>query len=347
MQPVRLLSEWFERVQRALPWRKTRDPYAIWISEVMLQQTQVATVLPYYERFLEHFPSLEALARSEEQEVLRHWSGLGYYSRAKNLRQGAQFLVDKYGGKFPRTREKILEVPGIGPYTAGAVLSIAFDLPEALVDGNVQRVLARYYAFSPLLESKEAKFFFWSKAQEWVERAESPRVFNQALMELGATVCTKAQPKCGTCPLAPGCLAFQQDRPQEFPKRKPRKAAKKLWWGSLVQEKEGRFLLTQNEKNTWWAGLWDFPRVEDSSTESVDKRIHRHIKAAKNLQLRKALPLQEHTVTHHRILVAPYLIHWKGKTPHSGNQRWVTFDEAQQLPLSSLARKILNSLRGI
>lgn len=344
MPPVKALSDWFERVQRALPWRKSRDPYAIWISEIMLQQTQVITVIPYFERFMKRFPTVTDLAQAEEQEVLRHWAGLGYYSRARNLHRGAAFLLAEHEGEFPRTREGILKVPGIGPYTAGAVLSIAFDLPVPLVDGNVQRVFGRYFALEDLLESKSGQAFFWRKADEWVAVAESPRVFNQALMELGATVCTKAQPKCGPCPLSQGCEARKQDRQEEFPKRKPRRAAEKLWWASLVQEKQGRVLMVQNGEKEWWTGLWDFPRITESSAESVDKKVQKLLKENAQLSLRKALPFQEHTVTHHRIHISPYLIAWKGETVEKKNQRWVTIHQATELPLSSLAQKILRSL---
>jgi A/G-specific adenine glycosylase len=181
------LSLWYQKIARPLPWRENHDPYRIWISEVMLQQTQVETVLFYYHRFLKRFPTLKSLAESQEQEVLTLWSGLGYYRRARNLRKGAQYLFS-LRGEFPRTREEILAVPGIGPYTAGAILSIAFDLPEALVDGNVQRVFARYFGFREPIQSSKAQKFFWAKADLWVKTAVSPRIHNQALMELGSLI---------------------------------------------------------------------------------------------------------------------------------------------------------------
>lgn len=309
----------------------------------MLQQTQVATVIPYYERFLSRFPTLHALAEADEQEVLTYWSGLGYYSRARNLRRGAQYLMANHGGVFPKTRPQALEVPGIGPYTAGAILSIAYGLPEPLVDGNVQRVFARFFAFAPLLESKEAKLFFWDQAERWVRSALDPRDFNQALMELGATVCTKASPKCLQCPLHNDCAAFASDSAASFPNRKPRRAAEKLWWASLVQENAGRVLLVQNAPGDWWSGLWDFPRLEAQAAETVDSDVRERLLEEPHLEFQRALPLQEHTVTHHRIRVSPIVLRWSGKPRSGKNQRWVSPEDAAKLPLSSLAKKILGS----
>jgi A/G-specific adenine glycosylase len=309
----------------------------------MLQQTQVATVIPYYERFLGRFANLRQLAQASEQEVLTYWAGLGYYSRARNLRRGAQYLVDNHQGVFPRNRDQALAVPGVGPYTAGAILSIAFDLPEPLVDGNVQRVLARFFAFEPLLESKEAKIFFWDQARRWVEAARVPRDFNQALMELGATVCTKAQPKCLQCPLRADCAAFATDSMALFPKRKPRRATEKLWWASLVHQNAGRLLLEKNGPGDWWEGLWDFPRLQADVAEAVDESVRERLKGQTHLQWDRALPFQEHTVTHHRIRVSPIVLRWKGKPRSGNNQRWVSPEQAAQLPLSALAKKILSS----
>ena len=291
----------------------------------MLQQTQVSVVLGYYARFLAAFPTVGALAAAREPAVLSLWSGLGYYSRARNLHRGAKYLVANHKGNFPKTRGEILAVPGIGPYTAGAVLSIAFDLKEALVDGNVQRVFARFYAVEDLLESKPAREFFWEKASEWVNASDSPRVFNQALMELGAMVCTKANPRCGSCPLAGGCRANAAGTQAQYPKRKARRKAIQLSWNALVHEKAGKLLMVQNKPGDWWHGLWDFPREEASLKPPVGF----------------ALSVQQHTVTHHRIHVAPIVLGWKGPTRSTPRRKWVTAEQARQLPLSSLAKKIL------
>jgi A/G-specific adenine glycosylase len=340
---VKDLSDWFRRIARPLPWRATRDPYRIWVSEIMLQQTQVAAVIPFYERFLTRFPDMRALAEADEQEVLTYWSGLGYYSRARNLRRGAQYVLAEHSGVFPRTREQALAIPGVGPYTAGAILSIAYDLAEPLVDGNVQRVFARYFAFEALLESKQGREFFWSKAREWVDAAHAPRFFNQALMELGATVCTKASPKCLQCPLMKSCAAYRLGSQADFPKRKPRRAAEKLWWASLVQENAGRVLLVQNAEGDWWQGLWDFPRLAAPAQDAVESAARGHLKSEAHLKWERILPAQEHTVTHHRIHVSPIVLRWSGKTRSGKTERWVSPQEAAALPLSALAKKILSS----
>jgi len=333
------LSRWFNRVSRALPWRQTRDPYSIWISEIMLQQTQVITVIPYFEKFLARFPTVFALAASSEHDVFSLWSGLGYYSRARNLLKGAKHVVEKHHGVFPKTLEEVRAIPGIGPYTAGAILSIAFDLPVPLVDGNVQRVFSRYYAMGELLESKTAQAFFWEKAQAWVADAESPRVLNQALMECGATVCTKAQPRCEICPLKPGCRAFAQGNAADYPRRKPRRATEKLWWAALVHEHRGKILLQLNAGGKWWAGLWDFPRWEAETASDLEMRVR---KAPR----KRELAWQEHTVTHHRIHVSPFVLGWKGPARSRPSLKWVTPEQARQLPLTALAKKILGAYEG-
>ncbi len=344
MSPAIALSKWYERVQRPLPWRKTQDPYAIWISEVMLQQTQVGTVIPYYEAFMQRFPNIQRLARAEEQDVLRLWAGLGYYSRARNLHRGAGYVVSEYDGRFPRDLTQVRSIPGIGPYTAGAILSIAFDLPVAAVDGNVQRVLARYHLLDELLESKTAQLFFWKTAQEWVERAKSPRVLNQAIMELGATVCTKAEPRCWICPLSENCKAKQTGRQKEFPRRKPRRAMEHLWWTSLVQENSGRILLIQRTEKEWWSGLWDFPHLQTKSEKMAEKEVRAFLKKNPDCRLDRQLDQQEHTVTHHRIHVSAYLIQRREKTETKTREIWLTPKQAKDLPLSALAKKVLSSL---
>jgi A/G-specific adenine glycosylase len=194
------LLAWFDRNRRELPWRRTRDPYAIWLSEVMLQQTQVATVIPYWERFLARFPTVTALAEAPLDEVLSLWSGLGYYSRARNLHRAANEVVARHGGALPASHAALLALPGFGRYTAGAVASIAFGLPEPLVDGNVARVFSRACAIEGAPGDREREKKLWAEAARWVQ-GERPGELNQALMELGATVCTARSPRCGLCPL--------------------------------------------------------------------------------------------------------------------------------------------------
>lgn len=319
MPAPRELSEWFTRVARKLPWRQTRDAYKIWISEVMLQQTQVATVIPYYEKFLAAFPTIEALANAPEDAVLTRWSGLGYYSRARNLQRGAQWIVEKHDGTFPRDLDAARAIPGVGPYTAGAVLSIAFDRRTAIVDGNVQRVFSRWYRFEKEIESKDAAKFFWEKAQEWVDAGDSPRILNQALMELGATVCIKGTPRCEQCPISKTCRG--KSIAETLPRRKPRREKVDLDWKVLVQECRGRVLLRKNPAGAWWHGLWDFPRI-DSVPDGA-----------------RPLATKKHTVTHHRLHISPFHLVSNRETPAPDSQ-WFDKNEVPSLALSSLARKV-------
>lgn len=314
----------------------------------MLQQTQVATVIPYYHRFLELFPTLHALAEAPEERVLSAWSGLGYYSRAKNLCKGARYLIASHGGNFPRTREEILKVPGIGPYTAGAILSIAFDMAEPLVDGNVQRVFARFFGVEKSPQLREVQSFFWEKAGEWVRAGVSPRVLNQALMELGATLCTKGKPDCSHCPLHAACVARREGKQETLPLKKPRPKTVDLWWLGLVLESGGRVYLRKNAAGEWWSDLWDFPRVEIKDGKNLGRRFPKLVPGiVRDLGPVKGweeLPRQKHTVTHHRIHVAPYLVHLSGRKKTANDEgAWFTREELEKVPVSSLVRKVVHS----
>jgi len=342
------LSRWYNKIARPLPWRKTHDPYRIWVSEVMLQQTQVETVLGYYGRFLEKFPTLQSLAESREQDVLTLWSGLGYYRRAKNLRLGAQYLHQCKGG-FPKTREEILKVPGIGPYTAGAILSIAFDLPEPLVDGNVNRVFARYFGVREPIQDSKTQKFFWLKATEWVKRADSPRIHNQAVMELGSLICKKGTPLCHKCPISKGCVAFEKGLQQKLPITKPRKKTEELHWISLVFQKTtqrgtSRYFIKQNIKTDWWEGLWDFPILKkpltlnwEDSQNLIERKLRKRV-------FTTPLNHTQHSVTHHKIKIAPFIIETNEKLPLGKRGQWLTQTEISKLPLSALAKKIFRQI---
>lgn len=342
------LSRWFEKIARPLPWRENHDPYRIWVSEIMLQQTQVDTVLGYYSRFLNRFPSLKSLAESKEQDVLTLWSGLGYYRRAKNLRAGAQYIMAQ-GGYFPKTREEILKVPGIGPYTAGAILSIAFNLPEPLVDGNVNRVFARYFGVKDPIQKGTTQKLFWSKASELVKKSDSPRIHNQALMELGSLVCKKGTPLCERCPIAKTCAAFKNNLQLELPVSLPRKATQEVHWIGLVFVKKAPrgkdlFFVKQNIGTSWWDGLWDFPILEKPLNIDWDKATN--LVNQKMGQKLKITPLNhaQHSVTHHRIQVAPFIVEKKVTKPMGHSGRWLSVEEIGELPLSSLAKKIFRQL---
>jgi A/G-specific adenine glycosylase len=258
--PLRELGNWFLRQKRVLPWRDDPTPYRVWISEIMLQQTQVATVVPYFERFLKSFPSVEKLAAASVDDVLLRWAGLGYYSRARNLMMAAREIVA--AGRFPATREEWEALPGIGPYTAGAILSISQDKPEAILDGNVERVLSRLRRVSRGRGEAAYKARLWRLARAVVERGADagvrPSVINQALMELGATVCVPRQPRCLLCPVASHCRGREQGDAAAYPPPKKRKE-----WIEVREQvhcwldPRGRVLLRKREPGEWRAGLWD------------------------------------------------------------------------------------------
>ncbi|NDG85536.1 MAG: A/G-specific adenine glycosylase [Proteobacteria bacterium] len=265
---VKKLSAWFVENARDLPWRRTPDPYRIWLSEIMLQQTQVATVIPYFERFTSEFPEVTDLAGAPLERVLKLWAGLGYYSRARNLHRGALAIAERFraGKGFPQNREEWLQIPGVGEYTAGAICSISLHQPEPIVDGNVVRVLSRIHAIQKL-DAKKTEI--WRRSRELVEiRGVKPAVLNQALMELGALVCSPLNPACDQCPVSRDCAGISD--PSRFPEKKPGKQWKSVQETRLVilrPDHQGGFevLLTRNPQGAWRAGLWDFPERPDGS----------------------------------------------------------------------------------
>jgi A/G-specific adenine glycosylase len=255
------LEPWFEANARELPWRETRDLYAIWISEVMLQQTRVETVLAYYEPFLQRFPTLESLAAAEQDEVLEAWSGLGYYRRARFLHRGARFVVDELGGQFPDGAKALQAIPGIGPYTAGALASIGQDRPDPLVDGNVARVSSRLRAVEVPSEQDAKHAGHWTFAREVLEGGR-PRVLAQALMELGATVCTPRSPKCTECPLTRQCRAKASGLETVIPAPKKKKASPETHYWALALQRRGRLYLRKRPAEGLLAGMWCLPLIE-------------------------------------------------------------------------------------
>ncbi|KAA0213171.1 A/G-specific adenine glycosylase [bacterium] len=263
----RALARWFQGVGRDLPWRRRPTPYAVWISEIMLQQTQVATVVPYFERFMERFPDVHSLARAREDDVLALWSGLGYYRRARMLHAAARAIAEAHGGQIPPSRQALLELPGVARYTAGAILSIAFNEPEPVVDGNVERVFARLSARSGDIKSRPAQRAVWAFAEAAVREAAAqgvaPSVFNQALMELGATVCIPGKPRCAPCPLASQCRALKLGRQESLPRPAVRaKAGLRRYRAWLMKDRRGRLLLVRRKgggASLLPAGLWELP----------------------------------------------------------------------------------------
>ena len=259
---------WYQKNKRNLPWRKTKDPYRIWLSEIILQQTRVAQGLPYYERFIERFPTVRDLANAQENEVLKLWQGLGYYSRARNLHATAKIVVNEYKGEFPKTYKGLLKLKGVGDYTASAIASICFDIPEPVVDGNVYRVLARYYGVDIPINSSKGTRYFKELARK-VMNTEQIRDYNQAIMEFGAIQCAPKNPDCTGCPLNDGCLALQQNQIGELPKKINKTKVRNRYFNYLVVvDPKNRTLLQQRKGKGIWQNLWEFPLLE--SKEDMD-----------------------------------------------------------------------------
>ena len=292
----RRLLAWYRAHRRDLPWRRTRDPYRIWVSEIMLQQTQVATVLPYYDRFLKRFPDVRALARAPEAEVLRHWAGLGYYSRARNLREAARRVAGE-GGNLPAEPEALRELPGIGRYTAGAIASIAFGKPAPLVDGNVIRVLSRLFGVDGDMSRPANQERIWELAGRLV-KGEAPGDLNQALMELGATVCTPAQPNCAVCPVKADCRARGADAVERYPDMGKKEATVRVRMACAVVRREGRLLIEDRKSHRLLSTHWGLPAAEVSGGRGAQEAL-----AASFPGLRAGAKLGSvsHSITHHRV----------------------------------------------
>ena len=271
---VPLLLDWFAANARDLPWRRTRDPYAIWVSEIMLQQTQVKTVIPFWERWLSELPTIEAAAKAPSAKIHKLWEGLGYYTRVRNLQKAALVIVEKHGGKFPGKFDEVLALPGIGRYTAGAICSIAFNQPKPILDGNVIRVLTRIFGIGENPKEKTTNARLWQLAEELVlthhakhrkirgRAKNSASHFNQSLMELGALVCTPRNPQCLICPVNKFCIAFKENRTEELPNLGKREAATARTFFAFVIERNGKFLVRQRPVGVVNAHLWEFPNVE-------------------------------------------------------------------------------------
>ncbi len=338
----RRLLAWYRRNARDLPWRLTRDPYRIWVSEVMLQQTTVKTARPFYERFVERFPSTAALAGASEESVLAAWSGLGYYHRARNLRRGAIHLVEKSSGRFPRTLESALAVPGVGLYTASAVLSIAYGVPLPVVDGNVRRVLARLQALQGREQLSEARLY--NRAEELLDR-ESPGDWNQAVMELGATVCSPKKPACDACPLSRDCLARGRGLQDRIPETKVRREPVNVTVAAALVQRRGRILLVRRQEGPLLGRMWEVPQTSLEARglrDLVSDLRERHgLRIAPGPLVARA----RHAITFRRISIEAYQARLEAEPPRDPERfRWATAGELGALPTSSMTRKIVSGL---
>lgn len=347
----RLLA-WYRQNARNLPWRRTRDPYAIWISEVMLQQTQVKTVIPFWERWMRELPTVWSLARARTEKILKLWEGLGYYTRARNLQRAARVIVAEHGAVFPRAFDEVLALPGIGRYTAGAICSIGFDQPTPILDGNVIRILARLFGISKNPDKKETNAMFWGLAEFLVHEADRKRQskeqncshLNQALMELGALVCTPRNPKCRSCPVRRHCVALRENRVTELPNRGKRVASVERRFAAFVVERRGRFLIRQRPAGVVNARLWEFPNVEVNGQRLSPARLAEDLFGKCRCFFQPTREIR-HNITRYRITLSVFHAQFSGGTGGTFPKgRWCSLPELRKLPFPSAHRKILNSL---
>ena len=331
----RRLLAWYGSNRRLLPWRESPTPYRVWVSEVMLQQTQAATVLPFYHRFLQRYPDVRSLAAASEADVLARWAGLGYYNRARNLRRAAVMVMEKFGGEIPNARDQLLTLPGVGRYIAGALLSIAFSRPEAVVDGNVRRVISRLHCLKGVVPES----FFWRQAQAWVPQ-DRPADFNQAVMELGAIICAPSSPDCPRCPVAVLCGARARGLQGEIPRARIGRTTERVRLVVLVLVRGGRVLLTRKREATYIPGEWGLP-LRALGTRASPGRVARELamEFCEELPPLERLPTVQHGITHHRITAHVRKAVLSGRPRVRSAGRWFPVSDLPRLLVSSLFRK--------
>lgn len=339
------LTQWFELHHRKLPWRETQNPYHIWVSEVMLQQTQVKKVLEYFRNFIEKFPDVQSLAEANLQEVLKAWEGLGYYARARNIHKSANAIVKGFGGEIPADYAAFRKLPGVGEYIAAAVQSIAFQAPYAVVDGNVKRVLARLFLIDSPINASTSNKTLRDKADELLNR-DAPGVFNQGMMELGATVCRPKSPLCVICPVNTFCRAYQNTRQEEFPIRLKSKPLPEHRLAVAVVHRENQILITQRKLDGLLGGLWEFPGDEINEEETPEAACIRQVKEHVNLavEVTEYLTRIKHAFTHFKIVADVFFCRYQsGEVVLDGpvDHRWITVDEIDQFPFPSAHHQII------
>ena len=350
----RRLLRWFRGHARPLPWRVNRDPYRVWVSEIMLQQTQVATVIPYYERFLRAFPTLPVLAAAHEDEVLKLWEGLGYYRRARQLHRAARIVHDEHHGRFPRDEPIVRKLPGIGRYTAAAILSIAHGTRLPILEGNTQRLYARLMACRENTDSSAAQRPLWAFAESILPK-QNCGAFNQALMELGATVCTPKSPRCEVCPVAALCPTHQRGLAHKIPAPRRRPNVEHLTEALVVVRRRGKVLLLRHAEGRRWAQMWDFLRFPLTPTRSVSeehahREIGRKITRQTGLVVDRCVPVTtiKHTVTRFRITLACFEATAKSgrvKSASFADTCWIDPSDLPEFALNTTARRLAGQLK--
>lgn len=329
-----------------LPWQtkpnQARNPYAIWVSEIMLQQTQVSAVIGYYQRFMTRFPTIQSLATAEQEEVLQHWSGLGYYSRARNLHHAAQTIVDEFNGEFPQDFAAMQTLSGIGRSTAAAIAAFAFHQVQTILDGNVKRVLARHFAIDGWPGTPKIEKAMWSLAESLLPKADMV-AYTQGLMDLGATMCTRSKPACGTCPLSTSCLAYAQQRVHLLPTPKPKKTSPQKFTTMLILQYGQEVLLEKRPAKGIWGGLWSLPEI-DMQTIATEAALARF---GLRVETQEPMPVLQHAFSHYKLDILPQPLDVVSKPTSAPipNTVWLPIEDAIGAAIPTPVRKILISLR--
>ncbi len=343
------LLTWYDANKRSMPWRDSGNPYFIWLSEIMLQQTRVDQATPYFNRFIEHFPTVDDLAEASQQDVLSVWEGLGYYSRARYLHSAAQTVVEQFDGSVPDTWDEITQLKGIGPYTAAAVLSIAYQKPHAVVDGNVIRVLSRYFGIEDDVRKTATKNTIQEHADELLD-PDRPGDFNQAVMELGATVCTPSNPNCQACPIAAGCIAQKQVKTDEIPYKSPAKTVPHHDIGvGILIDQNGDVLIALRPEDAMLGGLWEFPGGKKKEGESIKETVVRELREELGVESKIIEPFMtlKHAYSHFKITLHAYICTLVDGTPKpktSQQVKWVSVQQLDQFPFPKANRRLTDKL---
>lgn len=344
---IRLL-EWYAHHARQMPWRDHTDPYVIWVSEVMLQQTQVDTVIPYFERWMARFPDIESVASASLQDVLSEWEGLGYYSRARNLHRAAQILVAEKDGQLPEDTQALRQLPGIGRYSAAAIASMAFGKDEAALDGNIRRVLARMFDVRLPARSSEGERQLWDLANENLPPGRAGD-YNQALMDLGATICTPRQPDCQNCPLMTLCRAYESGIQEQRPVKKPKPSLPHHTVTAAVIQDNGSVLIAQRPQDGLLGGLWEFPGGKLKAGEELPGGLRREIHEELGIEIAvgNSLGVYRHAYTHFRVTLHAFqcsLVRGKPRALEHSQIRWIRLQDLADFPMGKLDRQIANRL---
>jgi A/G-specific adenine glycosylase len=343
------LLEWYTANRRSFPWRDDPQPYAVWVAEIMAQQTRLETMLPFYQRWIARFPNISALAAASQQEVLNEWEGLGYYSRARNLHQAARVVMDEYDGALPVTAAELEKLPGIGRYTAGAIASIAFGEDTPLVDGNVRRVFARVLALTEAVNTPAGDKRIWAAAGQHLPAGKAGD-FNQALMDLGAVVCLPRQPRCDACPLAGLCLAHRAGEEDRYPVKVSRAKVPHHTVTAAVVRRDSRVLIAQRREDALLGGMWEYPGGKQEPDENLENCLKREIKEELGVTIEVGAPVgvYKHAYTHFRVTLHAFESRIISGDLHLNDHqavKWVRLEELDDYPMGKIDRQISRTLQ--